>query len=142
MRRQVITYAPPNATLLWEERTGKPTGLDHNRRPVFTPIEHSARLWLEQDSASVSEAFDEGPLSEFEDRAFVGRIYDPYDKSLYLQEVVQLRLDYTMGDDFSILFPARIIWAGAVAIPSPNIRMKQNMGEAISLIGKVRRKIQ
>jgi hypothetical protein len=110
---------------------------------VFTPIEHSVRLWLEQDSTSVSEAFDEGPLSEFEDRAFIGRIYgDTYDKSLYLQEVVQLNLDYTMGDEnVAISFPARIIWAGAVAIPSPSIRMKQDMGEAISLVGKVRRSL-
>jgi hypothetical protein len=139
MRRQGLTFAPPNATILWESISGKPTGLDHNRRPVFTPIPHQLRVWLEQDSIKVNEAFDSSPLSEFEDREFIGRIYDPYDPSLYLQENVKVKLDYTMKGVMTVEFPARIIWAGAVAIPSPSIRVKQDLGEAISLIGKIRR---
>jgi hypothetical protein len=141
MRRQPPTIAPANATISWQVISGKPTGYDSNKRPIFEETSHTVRVWLEQNSTETDEGFDSSDQSEFEDVTFVGRIYDPYDKSLYLQETVLVVLDYSMGSSTAIEMSARVLWAGAVAIDSPSIRVKQNMGEAITLVGKVRRNV-
>jgi hypothetical protein len=142
MRRQPFTIAPANATISWQVSSGKPTGYNSNKRPIFEETTHTVRAWLEQNSTETNEEFDSSDQSEFEDITFVGRIYDPYDASLYLQETVDVVLDYTMGASTAIEMKARVLWAGAVAIDSPSLRVKQQIGEAITLVGKVRRNVK
>lgn len=142
MRRQIEVLAPENATIQWTSRSGRPTGFDSNQRPIFENTRHSVRCWLEQRSIDITDDFDSSTLSEFEDVAFIGRIYSDYDESLVLQQKVVVLLDPTeRAFPFMLEFDARMVWGGRVAIPGARIRLKQNMGEAITLIGHCRRRL-
>lgn len=141
MRRQIEVLAPENATLLWTSRAGRPTGFDSNQRPIFQETRHTVRCWLEQRTIDVTDDYDSSELSEFQDVPFVGRIYAPFDESLVLKQTVAVTLDPTdQLSPYLLEFDARIVWGGRVAIPPPHIRIKQNMGEPITLIGHCRRK--
>lgn len=138
-RRTVEHIAPTNANISWLTPAGVPTGVDENRRPIFPLEAHKVRCWLEQQKENTDEAFDSTDLADPTDIIFVGRIYTDFDLSLILRQAVSVTLD-SIKKQRPLEFHARILWRSPVAILPPSIRVKQNLGQPITLAAKIRNK--